>query len=127
MPEPESTAVSGLVLPDAVSRAPFALVEFAQPRPAAPMLPQGQGVGCVPSPKQNGVPSTGSVAVYTRTGVVPVVPYLSCDTGRWLVVPARWPGISPRKICPIEGRSGYCVTGPPSTCTSSHEGLYQVM
>ena len=48
--------MSGLVVPVAVRSAPIALAEFAQPRPAPPLLAHGQGVVCVPSPKQNGVP-----------------------------------------------------------------------
>jgi hypothetical protein len=40
-----------------VSSAPALVDELAQPWPALPLLAQGQGRGCVPSPKQKGVPS----------------------------------------------------------------------
>jgi hypothetical protein len=42
----ESVAI--VALPVALSAAPFALPEFAQPLPAAPALPHGQAI-CVPS------------------------------------------------------------------------------
>src|SRR5262245_18492074 len=61
IPDPERTALSGLVVPVAASRAPEALAEFAQPRPAPPVFPHGPAVVCVPSPKQNGVPRSHTV------------------------------------------------------------------
>src|SRR5262245_52188021 len=58
MPDPTSTTSSVDGAPVVVRCAPAALIEFAQPFPAAPLLPHGQGVvwsASEPSPKQNGV------------------------------------------------------------------------
>src|SRR6187549_911413 len=59
-PELVSTSVSGVVVPAALSRAPETFCEFAQPRPAAPVLLHGQAAGPLPSPKQNGKPTPDS-------------------------------------------------------------------
>jgi hypothetical protein len=55
MPLAARTAESGSAKPLIESSAPPLAAEFSQPRPATPLFAQGQGVACVPSPKQKGV------------------------------------------------------------------------
>src|SRR5690349_1509180 len=55
-PELTSTSESEAGSPNPSSRAPPVSSELSQPRPSAPVLAQGQGVGVLPSPKQPAVP-----------------------------------------------------------------------